>query len=96
MMARWFLRMGGSVLVALAFATLWDVSAVHGDIPGGFKCDSQYPNPCEHPADIDDCAMCCMGSSSCCLCCSQHYPSRWRHRYCVAYCKDRFGGDCTQ
>jgi hypothetical protein len=49
---------------------------------------------CERPQDIDDCAPCCMGPASCCVCCYVHYPRGNANLYCRAYCKDKHGWDC--
>ena len=49
---------------------------------------------CEHPGDVDDCASCCPGSATCCVCCANWWPSGRNNQYCKAYCQDIHGSNC--
>lgn len=48
---------------------------------------------CRHPNQWYDCAFCCLGISTCCLC--GNNLSGLDKFYCRAACADVFGGDCN-
>lgn len=59
-----------------------------------YKLDQGVCNDsCAHPGDVDDCAYCCPGPATCCVCCKRVPAQDWQ--MCVAFCHDIHGSNCT-
>lgn len=52
----------------------------------GAECTGFDRQRCENPTGPGDCALCCLGGESCCVCCAYHYPGGIECMYCKAYC----------